>query len=132
MNIPILRLGEILLTSIQVDLTDQDVLEFESDVLTMVNETKASGIVIDITGLDVVDSFMARVFNDTATMVRILGTETVITGMQPTVALTLVEMGQDLSGIETALNLESGLERIKALIRERRVAQRQMDYEAGS
>ena len=75
MKIPILRIGNILLASIQVDLTDQDALEFQSDMLHMVTETNASGVVIDITALDVVDSFLAQTFNDTATMVQLLGAE---------------------------------------------------------
>ena len=118
MKIPILRLKNILLTSIQVDLTDQDALDFQSDVLHKVAETKAKGVVIDITALDVVDSFLARVLNDTATMVQILGAEAVICGMQPPVALTLVEMGRELIGVETALNLDQGMEKIQALIEE--------------
>jgi rsbT antagonist protein RsbS len=119
MIIPILRLRNILLTSIQVDLTDLEALEFQSDVLHEVDETEAQGIVIDITALDVVDSFMARVLNDTARMVRLLGAEVVLSGMQPMVALTLVEMGRELVGVETALNLDQGLERLESLIRER-------------
>ena len=119
MIIPILRLKGVLLTSIQVDLTDQEALDFQADVLRMVSETEAGGIVIDITALDVVDSFMARVLNDTAQMVRILGAEVVLSGMQPMVALALVEMGRELVGVETALNLDQGLERLERLIRER-------------
>jgi len=119
MIIPILRLKDILLTSIQVDLTDQEALEFQSDVLEMVSRTEAQGIVIDITALDVVDSYMARVLNETAQMVRILGAEVVLCGMQPMVALTLIEMGRELIGVETALNLDQGLEKLQRLIRER-------------
>ena len=118
MIIPILRLKDILLTSIQVDLTDQEALDFQDDVLHEVDETEAQGIVIDITALDVVDSFMARVINDTANMVRLLGTEAVVCGMQPMVALTLMEMGRELIGVETALNLEQGLEKLQQLIEE--------------
>jgi len=114
-KIPILRYGDTLLTSIQVDLTDQDALEFQSDVLEMVRETEAEGIVVDITALDVVDSFMARVLNDTAEMVRLLGSEVVVCGMQPAVALTLTEMGR-LIGVDTALNLEQGMEKLQRLI----------------
>ncbi len=116
MKIPILRYGDTLLTSIQVDLTDQDALEFQSDVLEKVRETEAEGIVLDITALDVVDSFMARVLNDTAEMVRLLGSEVVICGIQPAVALTLTEMGRELIGVETALNLEQGMEKLQRLI----------------
>jgi rsbT antagonist protein RsbS len=119
MKIPILRLKDILLTSIQVDLTDDDALEFQSDVLQMVTETEANGIVIDITAMDVVDSFMARLLNETATMVQMLGTEVVICGMQPSVALTLVEMDRELVGVKTALNLDQGLDVLRQIIEER-------------
>lgn len=116
MRIPILRLRNILLTSLQVDLTDQDIVDFQSDLLEMVASTDAGGAVIDITALDVVDSYMARVLNDTAAMVRLLGTEVVISGMQPAVGLTLIEMGRELIGVETALNLEQGIEMVQRLI----------------
>ena len=116
MRIPILRLKDVLLTSIQVDLTDQDALDFQAEVLRMAAETEARGIVIDITALEVVDSFLARVLNETANMVRLLGTEAVVCGMQPSVALTLIEMGRELIGVETALNLDQGLEKVQQLI----------------
>lgn len=116
MKIPILKLGDVLLTSIQVDLTDRDALDFQAGVLKRAGEVEARGMVIDITALDVVDSFLARVLNDTANMLRLLGTETVICGMQPAVALTLVEMGRELIGVETSLNLEQGMEQIRTLI----------------
>jgi len=119
MKIPVLRLKDILLTSIQVDLTDEDALEFQTDVLEKVKDTEAEGIIIDITALDVVDSFLARVLNETAFMVKLLGTEAVISGMQPDVALTLVEMGRKLIGVETALNLDHGMEKLQELISKR-------------
>jgi len=119
MKIPILRLKNILLTSIQVDLTDEDALEFQEDTLKAVQKTEASGVLIDITALDVVDSFLARVLNETSVMVKLLGAESVISGMQPDVALTLVEMGRELIGTETALNLDHGMEKLQALISKR-------------
>ena len=119
MKIPILRLKDVLLTSIQVDLTDQDALDFQTDVLRVMSETEARGIVIDITAMDVVDSFLARVLNDTARMVQMLGAEVVLSGMQPMVALTLTEMGRELIGVETALNLDQGLDKLRHLIWER-------------
>ncbi|QTA77953.1 STAS domain-containing protein [Desulfonema limicola] len=122
MKVPILKLGHILLTSIQEDLTDQDAVDFQNNVLTTVMHTDASGIVIDITALDVVDSFMARVINETANMVGLLGSEIVVCGMQPSVALTLIEMGRELLGVQTALNLELGLEKIKVLIEKRKTS----------
>ena len=119
MKIPILQLKDVLLTSIQIELTDQDTLDFQSDVLSMVGRTEAKGIVIDITALEVVDSFLARIVNDTANMVRLLGAEVVVCGRQPSVSLTLIEMGQELIGVETALKLDQGLEKLRRLIEER-------------
>ena len=112
MKIPILKLKDILITSIQIDLTDEEAIEFQTDVLAKVSEIDANGVVIDITALDVVDSFMARVLNNTATMVRLLGAEVVLCGMQPSVAITLVEMGRELIGVETALNLDQAVDNI--------------------
>ncbi|WP_006786280.1 STAS domain-containing protein [Thiorhodospira sibirica] len=109
MRIPILRLGNILLTSIQVDLTDEDVMLFQNDVVNEVSRTEAMGLAIDITALEIVDSFMARVINDTANMARLLGAEVVVCGIQPTVAMTLVEMGRGLLGAQSTFNLEQGL-----------------------
>lgn len=119
MKIPILRLGRILLVSIQEDLTDADTMQFQSDVVKKIAETEALGIVIDITALDVVDSFMARVINDTVSMARLLGAEVIICGVQPFVAMTLVEMGRDLIGADCAFNLDQGLKMIQARIAER-------------
>lgn len=127
MKIPILRLGSILLASVQIDLSDQEALEFQTDMLHMVTETDANGVVIDITTLDVVDSFLARVFNDIGTMVQLLGAEVVLCGLQPAVTVTLVEMGRRLVGVETALNLERGIEKIHLLIEERQGISTQED-----
>jgi rsbT antagonist protein RsbS len=118
-KIPILRLKNVLLTSIQIDMTDQDALEFQQDVLTRVSETDAAGLVIDITALEVVDSFLARVLNDTANMARLLGAHVVICGMRPFVALTLVEMGRELIDVDTVLNLDQGMERMEQILAER-------------
>ena len=119
MKIPILKLKNVLITSIQIDLTDDEAIEFQTAVLGRVNETEANGIIIDITALDVVDSFMARVLNNTATMVRLLGAEVVLCGMQPSVAITLVEMGRELIGVETALNLDQAVDMINEMIKSR-------------
>jgi rsbT antagonist protein RsbS len=104
MRIPILKLGRVLLTAIQTDLTDDDAGALQVDVL-------------DISGLDVVDSYMARLLNETARMVRVMGGEVVLTGMQPMIALTLVEMGREIIGMSTALDLETGLAKLRELIR---------------
>ncbi|EGV31905.1 Sulfate transporter/antisigma-factor antagonist STAS [Thiorhodococcus drewsii AZ1] len=119
MRIPILNLGRILLVSIQVDLTDSDAMEFQSDLVNRVAEIEALGVAIDITALDVVDSYMARVINDTAYMVRLLGAEAVICGVQPFVAMTLIEMGRDLLGANCAFNLEQGMEILQERIAKR-------------
>ncbi len=119
MRIPILRLKGILLTSIQVDLADQEALEFQSDLVREVTRSEAQGVVIDVTALDVVDSFMARVLNETASMAKTLGAEVVLCGIQPSVALTLTEMGRELIGVDTALSLEQGVEKVDRLLAQR-------------
>lgn len=116
MNIPILRIGRILLASIQVDLSDGDAMQFQNDVVKKIADIEAQGIVIDITALDVVDSYMARIINDTVSMARLLGAEVIISGVQPYVAMTLVEMGRGLIGADCVFNLEQGLTRIKERI----------------
>lgn len=119
MKIPILCLGKMLLASIQVDLSDVDAMQFQSDLVKKIAEIEALGVVIDITSLDVVDSFMARVINDTASMSRLLGAEVVVCGVQPFVAMTLVEMGRDLIGADCTFNLNQGLEMLKLRIASR-------------
>jgi len=119
MKVAILRLKDILLTSIQVDLTDEEALQFQTDMMEKVKKTEAAGVIIDISALEVVDSFLARVLNETATMVRILGAEAVICGMQPEVALTLVEMGRELTDVMTAINLDHGMEKLREQIGKR-------------
>jgi len=122
MKIPILRLGEVLLTSIQVDLTDEDILQFQHDVLSSIKRHEAQGIVIDITSMEVVDSFMARAINETANMARLLGAEVVVCGIQPSVAMTLVEMGRGLIGVASSFNLEQGLREVRRRIAARSAA----------
>lgn len=112
-HVPILKLGQELLTSIQVDLSDVEAEAFQENVLRRVQETEARGIVIDITSLQIVDSFLARVLNDTAAMLHMLGASTVISGIQPAVAITLVEMGCEIIGVQTALDLEQGLQKLR-------------------
>ncbi len=110
--IPVLKLRDVLLCSIQSDMTDDDALEFQFQLLEKLGKTEAKGVIIDITGMDVVDSFMARVINETAKMSRIMGAKVFLCGMQPMVALTLVEMGRELIGVHTALNLDKAFDRI--------------------
>lgn len=117
MKVPILRLGRILLASIQVELSDADALQLQSDLVKRVADIEALGVAIDISALDVVDSYMARVINDTATMARLLGAEVVVCGIQPYVAMTLVEMGRGLIGADCVFDLEQGLARLNERIR---------------
>lgn len=119
MKVPILRLGRILLASIQVELSDADALQFQSDLVNRVAGIEALGVAIDISALDVVDSYMARVINDTSTMARLLGAEVVVCGIQPYVAMTLVEMGRGLIGADCVFDLEQGLARLNERIRVR-------------
>jgi rsbT antagonist protein RsbS len=116
---PILTICDVLLVSIQEDLSDDEIVELQDQIINRVSDTRAAGLVIEISAIDMVDSYMARVLNDISSMVGILGSQTVITGMQPAVAITLVEMGSELIGVKTALNLEQGLEDIQKLIDQR-------------
>ncbi|MGK5094783.1 STAS domain-containing protein [Deltaproteobacteria bacterium TL4] len=121
MKVPILKLKNILLTSIQVELTDEDAIEFQNDVLNKVISCEAEGVVIDISSMEIVDSYMARVLSDTVNMVQLLGTQTVICGIQPDVALTLIEMGRELLGVKTALNLDKGIEILEGIMKKQEV-----------
>ena len=109
-SIPILKIGRILLATIQVDLHDTVVDGFQNDVLEQIEKTGASGLIIDISALESVDSYVARALANTGKMAKLMGAEIVIVGMRPAVAATLVRMGYLMSGIRTALNLEEGLE----------------------
>jgi len=116
MRIPILRLGNILLTSLQSDITDEHTEFLQYDILQRLEQTRATGVVLDITALDVVDSYMARILAETARMARLMGAEVVITGMNPMVAVTLIEMGRELIDVTTALTLDQGIEALKRRI----------------
>jgi rsbT antagonist protein RsbS len=108
-QVPILRIGRTLLVSLQVELSDRVAEAFQNDVLAAVERHHANGIVIDISGFDTVDSYVARILADTSRMASLMGTETVIVGMRPEVAATLVRMGYQLGGTRFALNLDEGL-----------------------
>jgi rsbT antagonist protein RsbS len=108
-RIPILRMGRLLLVSIQVDMHDQLALALQDDLTQRIVSDKARGVLIDISSLDVVDSFIGRMISNIAAMSRILDAQTVVVGMQPAVAITLVELGLDLAGVRTALNVEKGM-----------------------
>ena len=109
-RIPILKMGHFLLVTIQVDLYDRLALSLENDLIHMVSKTGARGVLIDISAVGIVDSFMGRILGNIASMSRIMDAETVVVGMQPAVAITLVELGLTLTGVYTALNVERGME----------------------
>jgi rsbT antagonist protein RsbS len=109
-RIPILKMGPFLLVTIQVDLYDRLALSLENDLIHMVSKTGARGVLIDISAVGIVDSFMGRILGNIASMSRIMDAETVVVGMQPAVAITLVELGLTLTGVYTALNVEKGME----------------------
>lgn len=115
-RIPILRMGKFLLVTIQVDLYDRLALNLESDLVQMVSKTGARGVLIDISALSIVDSFMGRIIGNIGSMSKIMDAETVVVGMQPAVAITLVELGLELKGVHTALNVEKGMELLKKKI----------------
>lgn len=117
MRVPILRLNDrVLVVALNADITDEDVLGFQNDLGERAAAMQARGIVIDVSALDIVDSFMARVLNDCARMLRLLGAEVVVCGVQPAVALTLVEMGRNLVDVSTAFTLERALQRLEELM----------------
>jgi rsbT antagonist protein RsbS len=112
-KIPILRMGEFLLVTIQVDMHDRLALTLQEDLTTRINETGARGVLIDISSLEIVDSFIGRMLGNIAAMSRVLDAQTVVVGMQPAVAITLVELGMSLPGVRTALNVDAGMELLK-------------------
>ncbi|MFE1602370.1 STAS domain-containing protein [Methylobacterium sp. ID0610] len=116
MRVPILRLGRVLLTSVPADLTDQQVMDLQIDALALLRDGRADGLVIDVTAVDVIDSYMARILSETARMVGIMGGVAVLVGMRPAVALTLVEMGKDLIRMETAFDLEGGVAAVRRVM----------------
>jgi rsbT antagonist protein RsbS len=109
-KIPILRMGRMLLVTIQVDLYDRLAESLEADLVQMINKTGAQGVLIDISAVSIIDSFMGRIIGNIATMSKIMDAETVVVGMQPAVAITLVELGLPLNGVITALNVEKGMQ----------------------
>jgi rsbT antagonist protein RsbS len=108
-RIPILRMGNLLLVTIQVDMHDRLALTLQDDLMTSISANGTRGVIIDISAMDMVDSFIGRMIADIAGMARILDAQTVVVGMQPAVAITLVELGLSLDGVRTALDLERGM-----------------------
>jgi rsbT antagonist protein RsbS len=114
-TIPILKMGDLLLVSIQVDMHDRLAMSLQADLTERVVKFHTRGVMIDISALDVVDSFIAATFANIAAMVRTLGAETVVVGMRPAVAITLVEFGMPMAQVHTALNVEVGMELLRSL-----------------
>ncbi|HLO51425.1 MAG TPA: STAS domain-containing protein [Kamptonema sp.] len=108
-KIPILKMGQFLLVTIQVDMHDRLAMTLQDDLTNRISQTNARGVLIDISALDMVDSFIGRILGNIAKMSQVLDAETVVVGMQPAVAITLVELGLSLKGIRTALNVERGM-----------------------
>lgn len=119
-RIPILRMGELLLVTIQVDMHDRLATVLMDDLANRISSTRARGVLIDISALDMVDSFIARMFGTIAQMARLMDAETALVGMQPAVAITLTEMGVALTGVRTALNVEKGMALLRARLDEER------------
>jgi rsbT antagonist protein RsbS len=115
-KIPILRMGEFLLVTIQVDMHDRLAMALQDDLTHMISETEARGVLIDISSLEIVDSFIGRMLANIAAMSRVLDAQTVVVGMQPAVAITLVELGLSLTGVRTALNVDAGMELLRSSV----------------
>jgi len=114
-HIPILRMGDILLVTIQVDMHDRLVMALQDNLTIRISETGARGVLIDISALDMVDSFIGRMIGNIASMSRVLDAETVVVGIRPAVAITLVELGLTLAGVHTALDVEKGMALLRVL-----------------
>jgi len=117
-RIPILQMGPCLLVTIQVDLQDQTALELQDDLSAKIEATGAHGVLIDISALEIVDSFIGRMLAGISGIARVLDATTVVVGMQPAVAITLVELGLSLEGVRTALNVERGMQMLRAAAEE--------------
>jgi rsbT antagonist protein RsbS len=113
-RIPILKLGRVLIVPIQVDMDDQTVIQLQERILCELEKTNARGVLIDISLLEMVDSFIGRMLSDIAAMARIMDARTVVVGMQPAVAITLVELGLELKGVETVLNVDEGFKLLRS------------------
>src|SRR5437016_13620810 len=122
MAVPILKQGAYLIASVQSALTDADLLELRNALVEMVGRYRSRGVIIDVTAMDVMDSFASRTLRDIAHMIRLRGAETVIVGIQPEVAFTMVQLGLTLEGVATALDLEEGLAFLDRMLEEGRGA----------
>lgn len=115
-RVPIIRLGETLIATVQDELRDSDALALQEELSQALERTSVRGILLDLSAVETLDSFLGRLLNDTATEMRLLGAQTVIVGIQPAVAITLVELGLELKGIRTALDAEKGLRMLRQLV----------------
>ena len=115
-RIPILRIGKLLLVSIQIDMHDEVALRLQDDLTSAITRHNSKGVLIDISTVEMVDSFIARIIGNLSSMSRILDATTVVVGMQPAVAITLVELGVSMEGVKTALNVERGMEMLQKRI----------------
>lgn len=113
-RIPILKMGDFLLVTIQVDLYDQLAENLESDLINTINKHSSKGVLIDISAVSIIDSFMGRILGNIAVMSKIMDAQTVVVGMQPAVAITLVELGLSLNGVISALNVEKGMDLLRS------------------
>lgn len=130
-RIPILKLGEALLVTVQVDMHDRLAMQLEEDLTAKIAATAARGVLIDISGLEIVDSFIGRMLDSIAAVSRLLDADTVVVGMRPAVAITLVELGLELNGVRTALNVERGMELIRRRLDGGQSLDEVHDHEAG-
>jgi rsbT antagonist protein RsbS len=126
-RIPILKMGDFLLVTIHVDMHDQLASALQDDLTNKISKSNAKGVLIDISSLDIVDSFIGRMLANTSAMARVLDAQTVVVGMQPAVAITLVELGLNLSGVHTALDVEKGMEMLR-----RNVGMPDLDEDTGA
>ena|SRR5579884_4062923 len=126
-RVPIVRIGDTLVATVQEDLRDREALGLRDDLAGWLERTGAQGVLLDVSTVETVDSFLGRLINDIATSTRLLGAHTVVVGIQPAVALTLIELGLELRGVRTALNPEKGMKLVKQLIAE----ERQGDHRRG-
>lgn len=117
-KIPILKMGQFLLVTIQIDMHDRLAMALQDDLTEMIVRSGAKGVLIDISSLEIVDSFIGRMLNNIASMSKVLDAETIVVGMRPAVAITMVELGLDMRGVRTALNVDKGIEVLNALLNE--------------
>ncbi|MCU7495673.1 MAG: STAS domain-containing protein [Ignavibacteria bacterium] len=115
-RIPILKMGKFLLVTIQIDMHDRLALSLQDDLTEMIVKTQAKGVLIDISSLEIVDSFIGRMLNNIASMSKVLDALTVVVGMRPAVAITMVELGLDMKGVKTALDMDRGIELLESMM----------------